>query len=194
MQVSVNIFSRGCFYSKELCPSAFTGWLELHGVPFLSHSQFLPGTRSDKPQFDNSAEVRCFTHERPYPCCTTGCTFPSTHFGMGPSIRSKPITALLRNPACPPFCFAQDTVSPELRHSPRRAPNYFLNPTIHHRHQVSGELRGPTLCRQAMAKSELHPDSPVRSSVDMRKEEDPADFPVPFQISCLTRIIRRKNH
>jgi hypothetical protein len=104
MQVFINISSRGCFYSEELCPSAFTGWLELRGVPFLPRSQFLPGTRSDMPQFDNSAEVRCFTHERPYPCCTTGRTFSSTYFGMGPSIRSKPITALLRDPACPPFC------------------------------------------------------------------------------------------
>jgi hypothetical protein len=65
MQVFVNISSRGCFYSEELCLSAFTGLLELCGVPFLLRSQFLPGTRSDKPQFDNSAEVRCFTHERP---------------------------------------------------------------------------------------------------------------------------------
>jgi hypothetical protein len=48
-------------------------------------------------------------------------------------------------------------------------------PTIHHRHHVPGELRGPTLCHQAML-YDLHPDSPVRSSVDMRKEEDPANF------------------
>jgi hypothetical protein len=103
---------------------------------------------------------------------------PRPHFlCMGPSLRSKPITALLRDPACQPFCFAQDMVSPELRHSPWRASNYFLNPTIHHRHQVPGELRGPTLCRQATAKSELHPNSSVRYSIDMRKEEDPANFP-----------------
>jgi hypothetical protein len=110
----------------------------------------------------HSAEVRCFTHKRSKPCCTTGRSFPSIHFSMGLSHWSKPITTLLCDLACPPFCFAQATVSPELRHSPWRAPNYCPNPTIHHRHQVPGELKGPTLCRQATAKSELHPDSPVR--------------------------------
>jgi hypothetical protein len=146
----------------KLCPTAFIGWIELHGVPFLSCSQFLPRTRSDKPPFIHSAEVRCFTHKRSKPCCTTGRCFPSIHFGLGPSHWFKPITTLLRDLACPPFWFAQATVSPELRHSPRRASNYCPNPTIHHRHQVPGELRGPTLCRQATAKSKLHPDSPVR--------------------------------
>jgi hypothetical protein len=138
MQVFVNISSRGWFYSEELCPSAFTGWLELHGVPFLPRSQFLPGTRSDKPQINNSAEVRCFTHERPYPCCTIGRTFPSTHFGMGPSIRSKLITALLRNPACPPFCNPLTTCSQALLKASSQLH------TIHHRHLVPGETKGPT--------------------------------------------------
>jgi hypothetical protein len=42
MQVFVNISSRGCFYSEELCPSAFTCWLELRWAPFLLRSQLLP--------------------------------------------------------------------------------------------------------------------------------------------------------
>jgi hypothetical protein len=46
MQVFVNISSRGCFYLEELCPSAFTGWLELRWAPFLPCSQVLPGTGS----------------------------------------------------------------------------------------------------------------------------------------------------
>jgi hypothetical protein len=46
MQVFVNISWRGCFYSEELCPSAFTGWLELWWAPFLLCSQLLPGTGS----------------------------------------------------------------------------------------------------------------------------------------------------
>jgi hypothetical protein len=46
MQVFVNISSRGCFYSKELCLSAFTSWLELQWAPFLPRSQLLPGTGS----------------------------------------------------------------------------------------------------------------------------------------------------
>jgi hypothetical protein len=46
MQVFVNISSRGCFYSEELCPSAFTHWLELQWAPFLPCSQLLPGTGS----------------------------------------------------------------------------------------------------------------------------------------------------
>jgi hypothetical protein len=46
MKVFVNISSKGCFYSEELCPSAFTGWLELRWAPFLPRSQLLPGTGS----------------------------------------------------------------------------------------------------------------------------------------------------
>jgi hypothetical protein len=42
MQVFVNISSRGCFYLEELCPSVFTGWLELRWAPFLPCSQLLP--------------------------------------------------------------------------------------------------------------------------------------------------------
>jgi len=44
----------------------------------------------------------------------------------------------------------------------------------------------------------MHPQQgiqlPVRSSVDIQKEEDPADFSVPYQILWLARNIRRKNH
>jgi hypothetical protein len=46
MQVFINISSRGCFYLEELCPSAFTGWLELQRAPFLPCSQLLPRTGS----------------------------------------------------------------------------------------------------------------------------------------------------
>jgi hypothetical protein len=46
MQVFLNISSRGCFYSEELCPSAFTGWLELRWAPFLPRSQLFPGAGS----------------------------------------------------------------------------------------------------------------------------------------------------
>jgi hypothetical protein len=46
MQVFVNISSRGYFYLEELCPSAFTGWLELRWAPFLPCSQLLPRTGS----------------------------------------------------------------------------------------------------------------------------------------------------
>jgi hypothetical protein len=46
MQVFINISSRSCFYSQELCPSAFTGWLELRWAPFLPCSQLFPGTGS----------------------------------------------------------------------------------------------------------------------------------------------------
>ena len=34
----------------------------------------------------------------------------------------------------------------------------------------------------------------AQSSIGMRKGADPADVSVPFQISWLTRNIRRKNH
>jgi hypothetical protein len=46
MQVFVSISSRGCFYLEELCPLAFTGWLELRWAPFLPCSQLLPGIGS----------------------------------------------------------------------------------------------------------------------------------------------------
>jgi hypothetical protein len=46
MQVFVNLSSRGCFYSEELCPSTFTSWLELRWAPFLPCLQLLPGTGS----------------------------------------------------------------------------------------------------------------------------------------------------
>jgi hypothetical protein len=71
MQVFVNISSRGCFYSEELCPSVFTGWLELRWAPFLPCSQLLPGTGSIQILFVHSADVVTCTHRRSTPCCTT---------------------------------------------------------------------------------------------------------------------------
>ena len=52
----------------------------------------------------NSAEVRCFTHERSYPCYQPGVLSRPHFLGVRPSIRPKPITVLLRDPAHPPFC------------------------------------------------------------------------------------------
>jgi hypothetical protein len=104
MQVFVNISSWGCFYSKELSPSVFTGWLELRWAPFLPRSQLLPGTGSILilsytlqrwsliPMRDQSLIAQPSRELRP-------------HFlGVGPSQWSKPITVLLRDPADPPFC------------------------------------------------------------------------------------------
>jgi hypothetical protein len=104
MQVFVNISSKGCFYSKELCPSAFTGWLELRWAPFLPRSQLLPGT--------GSIQILSYTLQRwslvPMRDQSLAAQ-PSRklcpHFlGVGPSRWSKPITILLRDPADPPFC------------------------------------------------------------------------------------------
>ena len=63
------------------------------------------------------------------------------HFlGVGPSRWSKPITALLRDPVCPPFCTPRPrgsrimvTVHPEL--PPR-------DHAIHHRQQVPRGIKG----------------------------------------------------
>jgi len=65
MQVLITISSKGCFYSEELCPSAFTGLLELHGVPFRQRSQFqIPEQGVTGHDSLHSAEVCCFTHKR----------------------------------------------------------------------------------------------------------------------------------
>jgi hypothetical protein len=53
-----------------------------------------------------------------------GNLFPSIHFGMVPSIRSKPITTLLHDPACPPFCFTQATVKPPIYSVSTRKPRF----------------------------------------------------------------------
>ena len=52
----------------------------------------------------HSAEVRYFSHKRTYPCCQPGVLSRPHFLGVRPSIRSKPITVLLRDPAYPPFC------------------------------------------------------------------------------------------
>jgi hypothetical protein len=103
MQVFVNISSRDYFYSEELCPSAFIGWLELRWASFLPRSQLLFGRESIlilfftlrwslAPIRDQSLVAHPSSWHRP-------------HFlGVGPSRWSKPITILLRDPANPPFC------------------------------------------------------------------------------------------
>jgi hypothetical protein len=72
-----NHFFKDYFYLEELCPSAFTGWLELWWAPFLPHLQLLPGIGSILILFVHSVEVVTCTHERSILCCTTGRTFPS---------------------------------------------------------------------------------------------------------------------
>jgi hypothetical protein len=92
-------------------------------------------------QFLHSAEVRHFSHERVLALLHNRAIFPvHTSFGMGPSLRSKPITALLRDPVCPPFCTPRPrgsrimvTVHPEL--PPR-------DHAIHHRQQVPRGIKG----------------------------------------------------
>jgi len=65
MQVLITISSKGCFYSEELCPSAFTGLLELHGVPFRQRSQFqIPEQGVTGHILLHSVEVCFFTHKR----------------------------------------------------------------------------------------------------------------------------------
>jgi hypothetical protein len=97
---------------------------------------------------------------------------------MGSGLRSKPITALLHDPACTPFCFAQATGKPiDLRHNQCVSPDLHAQDT-HNPSETpgTGGTEGSHPCRQATL-YDLHPHSPVWYSVDMRKEEDPADFP-----------------
>ena len=46
-----------------------------------------------------------------YPCYQPGVPSRPHFLGVRPSIRSKPITALLRDPAHPPFCIARPSVA-----------------------------------------------------------------------------------
>jgi hypothetical protein len=123
MQVFVNISSRGCFYSEELCPLAFTGLLELWWAHFLPCSQLLPRTGSIQilsytlqrwslvPIRDQSLAAQ--PGDRSHP-----------HFlGVGPSRWSKPITVLLHDPAYPPFC------SSNLGNNPHRSSTLVVGPT-----------------------------------------------------------------
>jgi hypothetical protein len=104
MQVFVNISSRGCFYSEELCPSAFAGWLELRSAPFLPCSQLLPET--------GSIQILSYTLQRwslvpirDQCIATQPGDLSRPHFlGVGPSQWSKPITVPSCDPAYPSFC------------------------------------------------------------------------------------------
>jgi hypothetical protein len=113
MQVFINISSRGCFYSEELCPSTFAGWLELRWAPFLPCSQlFRTGSIqiisytlqrwSLVPIRDQRLAAQPGNRSRP-------------HFlGVGPSQWSKPITIPSRDPAYPPFCSSNFGLLPTL--------------------------------------------------------------------------------
>jgi hypothetical protein len=104
MQVFVNISSRGCFYSEELCPLAFTGWLELWWAPFLPCSQLLPGTGSihilsytlQRWSLVPIRDQGFVAHPSSFPVHTFSC--------VGPSQWSEPITIPSRDLAYPPFC------------------------------------------------------------------------------------------
>jgi hypothetical protein len=104
MQVFINISSRGCFYSEGLCPSAFTGWLELRWAPFLPCSQLLPGI--------GSIQILSYTLQRwsLVPIRDQGfvahpSSYSRPHFSyVGPSQWSEPITIPSRDLAYPPFC------------------------------------------------------------------------------------------
>ena len=84
--------------------------VSLHRLTRTSWSSFpaafavLSQNKEWQATFLHSAEVRCFTHERSYPCCTSELHARPHFLGVGPSIRTKPITVLLRDPAHPPFC------------------------------------------------------------------------------------------
>ena len=84
--------------------------VSLHRLTRTSWSYFpaafavLSQNREWQATFLYSAEVRCFTHERSYPCYQPGVLSRPHFHGVRPSIRPKPITALPRDPAHPPFC------------------------------------------------------------------------------------------
>ena len=94
MQFFVNISSKVDFILKSYVCQPSRVYQNFHGVPFPRCSQLLPGTGSNKLQFLHSVEVHYFTQERSQLCCTSELhSFP--HFlGVGPRLRSKPITAL----------------------------------------------------------------------------------------------------
>ena len=91
MQVFINISSKGLFYSENYARQS--SQVDQNFVEFLSCRvrSSLPGTGSDSHNSVSSAEVRYFSHKRPYPCCQPGVNFPvHTSFGVRPGVRSKP--------------------------------------------------------------------------------------------------------
>src|SRR3954471_4872672 len=106
MQVFINNSSKVAFILKIYVHQPPRVYQNLHGVPFPSRSQLLPGTVSNKLQFLHSAEVRYFTHERSTLCCTTGHLIPvhnSVVWGLedDPS-KSLPPSRPRMSPCCTP--------------------------------------------------------------------------------------------
>lgn len=103
MQVFVNISSKGLFYSENYARQS--SQVDPNFMEFLSCRirSSLTGSGSDSHNLIHSAEVRYFSHKRPYPCCQPGSRFRPHLLGVGPSIRSKPITAFSATPHTHPF-------------------------------------------------------------------------------------------
>ena len=150
MQVFVNISSKDCFYSEERCPSGVTGVR-------ASWSHLSCSVRSSFPEqgvtchtFLHFAEVRCFTHKRSQPCCTTGRSFLSTlSLVWGPVDDPSHSPCFSTTPHAHPFVGLSSSLSFGRLFRTKVLPYtkdrlFQTTPTIHHRHQKPWELRDPT--------------------------------------------------
>jgi len=63
------VLQKSNFKFSETIHNSPHGLLELYEVPFPLRSQFLPGIGSIMTRFIHSAEVRYFSHKRPWPFC-----------------------------------------------------------------------------------------------------------------------------
>src|SRR3954463_4231559 len=185
MQVFENISSKVSFILNIYVRQPSQIFQNFHGVPLLLRSQLLPGIGSNKLQFLHSAEVCYFTHERSNLCCTTGQLIP-VHNSMMWGPEDDPSQSLPPSrPRMPPWC----TPCPhnELRQwfvQTVRCQNY------------RGMMRVPTHMLHILYELSINMHATRITATTctfsfMREEEDTTDFSVPFQISWLTRNIRR---
>jgi hypothetical protein len=125
MYVFVNIYSKGCFYSKKYFPQLSLG--VYYFMKFLSYR-----IRSSIQRVTNHNSLHrgvLLFHKRSYPCCQLGVLSRSHFLVVGPSIRSKSITVLLHDLAYPPIIVAMLSLGS----------NPQPHPTTHHRYIVPGE-------------------------------------------------------
>ena len=140
----------------------------------------------------NSAEVRCFTHERSYPCYQPGAHTRPHFLWCGVQYKTQANHCPSPPPRTPTLLYSE---------GPRSLTNLerltLDHDTIHHRPQCTYR---PTCGPESLMASQPYCGTSStqqpgnQASVDVRKEEDPADFPRAIIDLMVARYIRRQNH
>jgi hypothetical protein len=137
MQVFVNIYLVGCFYSENYAWHPTQGISALR-APFLPRSQLLPKTRGNMSHPFTLCRGVSF-QKRSKPCCTTK-SWAHPHFlGVGPSHWSEPFTAF--SAQCMPTQFTHSRFSPWYSPPTMKYLGTSCGPS---QTPVPWELRGPT--------------------------------------------------